>query len=47
MSQREAVYNAAIESGKDPETALKLAQGAVPTEGEITEDAAEFLSERQ
>ena len=45
MNQREAVYNAAIESGKDPETALKLAQGAVPTEGEITEDAAEFLSD--
>lgn len=45
LSMRERVYNAAIEAGRDPETALKLAQGAVPTEGEITEDAAEFLNE--
>lgn len=45
LSMREKVYNAAIEAGKDPETALKLAQGAVPTEGKVTEDAAEFLNE--
>lgn len=44
LHRRELVYNAAIEAGKSPEMALKLAQGAVPTEGQITEDATEFLN---
>ena len=45
LSLKEQIYDAAVGVGKDHKTAIQIANAAVPSEGEIKEDLADFLNQ--
>lgn len=45
LNARERVYNEAVALGKDAESAIKIANYAVPEDGVITEDMVDFLNQ--